>query len=53
MFYVGCHKLTTTTLLYPGSGQAVNSALAELCQRYHREMYSSTIYGQRRETFIS
>jgi len=29
MFYVGCHRPTTTLLLYLGLGQAVNSALAE------------------------
>jgi len=30
MFYVGCYRPTTTLLLYPGLGQAVNGALAEL-----------------------
>ena len=29
MFYVGCHRPTTTLLLYPDLGQAVNGALAE------------------------
>jgi len=29
-FYVGCHRPTTTLLLYPDLGQAVNGALAEL-----------------------
>jgi len=29
MFYVGCHRPTTTLLLYPGLGQAVDDALAE------------------------
>jgi len=32
MFYVGCHRPTTTLILYPGLGQAVNGALAELTQ---------------------
>ena len=30
MFYVGYHRPITTLLLYPGLGQAVNGALAEL-----------------------
>jgi len=30
MFYVGCHRLTTTLLLYLDLGLAVNGALAEL-----------------------
>jgi len=31
-FYIGCHRPTTTFLLYLGLGQAVNGALAELKQ---------------------
>ena len=30
MFYVGYHRPTTTLLLYPGLGQVMNGALAEL-----------------------
>jgi len=34
MFYVGCHRSTTTLLLSPGLGQAVNGALAEFADPF-------------------
>ena len=35
MFYVGCHRPTTTLLLYPSFGQAVNGALTELSEQLY------------------
>jgi len=36
--YVGCHRPTTTLLLYLGLGQAVNGALTELAEMSVAEM---------------
>ena len=45
MFYIGCHRPTTTLLFYPGLAQAVNGALAELFLFSLEELQMGPIAG--------